>query len=205
MGGRRRVSWEAGQAGQAAQTRGTPSCPAPTAQPFPGKDGNPFFRLYVPQTSDSLGSRPAAEVGKPHLPGVGKTTAQSRCPLSAPREVSLETKLRGHGFGGVGSGVRELTSGEGVNSVHLGASGWKAGSPRQGELCGGAREQMPSGPLGVPWAGGKAPLTECKATVDLEVGRLTWCLSPRRATALATVPSSSPNASCVGRVSVLAG
>lgn len=93
-------------------TLGDPSCPArgasaPIAQTFQEKDAIPYFkRLYGPQTSDSLSSRPAGEVGSPHLHSVGKP--------SAHWEVSMETRWRGHGFSGVGSGVRgDLTSGAG--------------------------------------------------------------------------------------------
>ena len=92
----------------------------------------------------------------------------------------METRCRGHGFSGVGSGVGgDLTSGQGMSCKQLGASGEKVGSHRQiGRALHGAREQMPSGPFSVHWAGDKAPHTEGKATVDLEVGQLTVCLSP---------------------------
>lgn len=38
---------------------------------------------------------------------------------------------------------------------------------------------MPLGPFSVHWAGDKAPHTEGKATVDLEVGQLTVFVSHR--------------------------
>lgn len=48
----------------------------------------------------------------------------------------METGCRGHGFSDVGSGVRgDTTSGQGLSSIHLGASGEKVGSHRQAELC----------------------------------------------------------------------
>lgn len=44
----------------------------------------------------------------------------------------METRCRGHGFSGVGSGVGgDLTSGQGMSSKQLGASGEKVGSHRQ--------------------------------------------------------------------------
>lgn len=49
----------------------------------------------------------------------------------------METRCRGHGFSGVGSGVRgDLTSGQGLSSIHLGASGGRSQpAHRQVELC----------------------------------------------------------------------
>lgn len=137
------------------------------------------FRFHRLQTQ--LSSRPVAKVGKTPPAQSGWTTAMlvSLSAHSAPQRP----RCRGHGFKGVGSGVRvDLASEQGLSSIHLGALGVTA---RQSSAW-----SPPIRALQCALGWDKASLTKGKATVDL------------RDTALPIFPSSSLQASGIRGVNI---
>lgn len=66
----------------------------------------------------------------------GWTTANTGVPLALTGRTPWKPRCRGHGPDGVASGVRgDMTSGQHLSSLYLGASGEQVGSHRQAELC----------------------------------------------------------------------